>query len=495
MPTQTDQQRQNSFQAAGLPYTPTPISVAGLNTNEAPAIVPQHMEPTLPTGAIDASINSLVNATSPEQTQSNDIQSRILSSLDKLGTKGARQNELQTAAGLPAQNQQLQDVVNQLQGLQKESLAIPLQIQQEAQGRGVTEGGVAPIQAARLRENAIKSLGLAAIGQTLQGNITLANQTIQNALDAEFAPEQGKLDTLNKLYEFNKDALTRADSKRSEQLGILLNERTRLLEVDKANKNEIYNIGKIAGQYGADSATIQKIFASKTREEALAAAGTSLVDPKAQYELEGARLDNVLKKAQIAKEQKETSLLGEQTAADKKAEQEALKSAETAIPLLQDKIGSIDALKTSRGLTGSVGPYAIARWTPFSIDKGDRINFIAGVEQLTSKETLDALVNLKAQGGTLGALSDGEREMLQGAATKIGNWALKDKNGKVYGYEVSEGDFKAELDRIKELSQRALNKARGSVFADDEKSVLDEAFPAMNGSTPSGLVSGIKFYQ
>ena len=130
--------------------------------------------------------------------------------------------------------------------------------------------------------------------------------------------------------------------------------------------------------------------------------------------------------------------------------------------VLQTKIDLITSLENSDGLAGSVGAYAVSRWTPLTIDKAERLSFAGGVHQLTSQETLSSLINLKAAGGTLGALSDQERVMLQNAATKISGWEIKDKSGIGTGvWEVSEADFLAELGRIKTLAQRALARAAG----------------------------------
>jgi hypothetical protein len=132
------------------------------------------------------------------------------------------------------------------------------------------------------------------------------------------------------------------------------------------------------------------------------------------------------------------------------------------IDTLKQKVALIDSLLTSKGLAGSVGPYGVSRWTPFTADKAERKEFAAGVNQLIGQETIDTLLNLKKQGGTLGALSDNERFMLQSAASKIGSWQIKDAQGNPTGeYEVSEDAFKAELNRIKELTQKAIDQAGG----------------------------------
>ena len=129
---------------------------------------------------------------------------------------------------------------------------------------------------------------------------------------------------------------------------------------------------------------------------------------------------------------------------------------------LVSKVDLIDNLLTSPGLRGSVGTYAISRWTPFTADKADRQEFASGVQQLINQETIDTLVNLKERGGTLGALSDQERVLLQTAATKLANWMQTDDSGNPTGkFEVSEKVFKDELNRIRDLTQKAITRATG----------------------------------
>lgn len=134
-----------------------------------------------------------------------------------------------------------------------------------------------------------------------------------------------------------------------------------------------------------------------------------------------------------------------------------------AIETLQNKVKIIDDLMTSPGLAGSVGPYGVARWTPFTADAAARQDFAAGVQQLIAKDTMDVLLNLKKQGGTLGALSDQERILLQSAASKIGTWMQRDENNMPNGkFAISEDLFKKELQTIRDLTETALQRAVGS---------------------------------
>jgi surface antigen len=127
---------------------------------------------------------------------------------------------------------------------------------------------------------------------------------------------------------------------------------------------------------------------------------------------------------------------------------------------LQDKITGFTSLLNHPGMSATVGPYWFSRMTPFSIDKAAQQEFIASVEQLVQQETIDKLIQSKAAGATYGALSDGEREMLAKAASKIGSWRIT-KDGKVTGYAISEDAMKRELQTIRDLAQKARDRILG----------------------------------
>lgn len=252
-----------------------------------PLNIPPAPQPTNFTPQVDANLegfnNFLTQLNQPTETEQfgKDIQSEILKSLEGLGGERQRQEELEQEAGLTQQREQLQGIISQLTGLSREAQAIPLQVQQESIGRGRTAGGVAPLQTARLRENAIKALGLSAIGATLQGNISLAQQNIQNALDAEFEPERQRLQQLQQIYLFNRDTLEREDSKRTKQLGRLLDERSRILGERELERQKVGQITIDATQRGMDVQVLSQIQEANTPEEALliaAEAGVYLPD-------------------------------------------------------------------------------------------------------------------------------------------------------------------------------------------------------------------------
>lgn len=77
-----------------------------------------------------------------------------------------------------------------LSGVTAEATAIPIQLQKDSEGRGITTAGLAPISAAALRENALKALPiqaevLAAQAEVAaaQGDATLSENILQQAQD------------------------------------------------------------------------------------------------------------------------------------------------------------------------------------------------------------------------------------------------------------------------------------------------------------------------
>lgn len=512
MPTQTEEQRQNALRDAGIAVPTGAITSADLaavpSVDTAASPSPRDYQPK-----IDSSLEALLanfNATTPQETAQNDLGKQLEALTRTLGTESTRKNQLEQQAGLPEKNKELQSVINQLQALSKERAAIPLQIQQDYAGTGATVGGIAPIEAGRTRENTIKALGLAAIGQTLQGDITLANATIQSALDAEFEPIRNEIEVAKLNYQNNKDMLERIDKKRADNLNIILNERTRLLGIQEANKKEIYDIGKLAGQYGADSGTVQKIMAASTREEAAALAGTFLQDPMAKQQLENAKLANVLTKAQINKTNYELSVLkkyggmspSEYRAYQKEqkkeiddAKDEAQKSFLQA-QALDEKATKIDAVLNSKALDAVIGPTFLTRslgrteggsetvasfFTGGLLRSGAELygadDVVANIEQIISKEFLDNLIEVKAQGATFGALTKPEQDALTAAALSIGQTRIKRGKGedaKVVGYDMSEAAFRKELETVQTLARTAYERSVGKSFTPEEEKLLNE---------------------
>src|SRR3990167_6711938 len=412
---------QQASQATGVAYSPsTSISSADLAPVKPLNLPPAPQAPDYQgiTSAIPQIDLSQFQAPSKTEETQSDISKMILQLTESGGGRGQAQLQAEQQVGLPQLRQQLQDAANQLQAIQKEQAAIPLQIQQEFTGRGATRAGTAPIETGRLRENAIKALSVSAIAQTLQGNLSLAQSQIDRAIDLEFDAEEQKLKYLQTAYQLNKDVLEREDKKRSTALQVQLAERERLLDEQKENKKRIFDVSLQAAQSGADNATLTKIQGARSPQEAITIAG-SFLGEEFRQKLEQQKFERDLQKAQFnlsyEKFQEDVRQFDMDYALTKQKfeydqwkkmqEQDPVAAAEASSEILDNKINLIDSLLGNIGLQSAVGPTFLGRLTKIvDVPLGITQNFIAGVEQLVNKETIDTLVNLKARGGTLGAL-------------------------------------------------------------------------------------------
>ena len=275
-------------------------------------------------------------------------------------------------------------------------------------------------------------------------------------------------------------------------------------EVSDAIKNinpdstSIQTLAKTIAEKGATQDVISKVLSSGSYNEALVNSGNwlSQLNPTE-------KLDYQVKLADLIYKQKQTSLLGEPTVAEKKAEAALLKKSEGVIPVLQDKLILLDSLTDkadySMGLGESlrVGPNALSRKTPSAwgllnpvqisaalLDMtGVGSKFAGAVHRLASQEFLDKLIDVKQQGAVFGALSDMEGDSLRAAATQINAWEMKNNNGVPLGiWDVSQSDFDAELNRIKELTKKAISKSESDIILPEEQSLLDNIFETSNVS-------------
>lgn len=470
------------------PYTPE-----SMTSTETPVKVPPYAEPAVPdtTSLADimAKYQEQNTAQSTATTQKNDLLTNLKGLFEKQGSESARKAELETAAGIPDLNKTANELIQQI----RQNNLGAFSASQGQEDRLAPTFAISGAQAQIERQRAVKNYGLGVAVEAVNGNIALAQQNIERALAAEFDPLESQIKYQQLLLDDVKDTLTREDAKKAQSLQIALDERARILEQQKADKTEIYNVIKLAGQYGADPATLQKIQGAKTPGEALTLASKYLQDPKAQYELESARLDNIMKKEQIATEQRQRALLGQPTAAEAKAEREALANSKTAIPLLEDKVAGIDALINHPGMDTVVGPNLLARADFLLLDSditGASQQFVGAVHKLVAGETLQYLLDLKRAGGTLGALNAQELDILKGAATLINDREIKNDKGVGVGkWNMTEGDMNKELETIKKYANLALQRARGTMLSADESLTLDSIY-----DKPGATLPGLSFY-
>ena len=206
----------------------------------------------------------------PTEEQAQEKTEDISSLTEQLIGESAFTAEQETTQGLPALQQTQTDLSARLKALSNEALAIPLQLQQEAEGRGITAGGLRPLQTARLRENAIQALSVNSLLEASRGNITMAQDMVDRAVAQKYNPireaiavKTANLSLILQSPQFNLEQKNRAQA----QLDI---QNAKLKEANQAEAEEtaIKNIAIQAAQQGVSATDLSRIQGASSEVEA-----------------------------------------------------------------------------------------------------------------------------------------------------------------------------------------------------------------------------------
>ena len=210
-------------------------------------ITPQSLTPITPISVPPVPISPLIDTTGSQTTidlfnkylaSSQAPASQLSSFLENIGISGetagqefktAKAGVLSTQGAEQTAREELDAINAQLAGINAEAQAVPIRLQQEATGRGITTGGLAPLETGELRKIALRTLSLqlpAYLAQAklaaAQGKTTLAQNAFAlatNQLNKIF--DLKTTDTTN-TYNYWKDlrdkAFTLATEEQKNQL-------------------------------------------------------------------------------------------------------------------------------------------------------------------------------------------------------------------------------------------------------------------------------------
>lgn len=262
---------------------------SGVKPFAVPPQQPTQIDPSIATGAVSSVINDFTNLQNQQKQQEQSQKESAQRQMDLSGMIEGKTAYTQTAQESTGVNQesakqleyyqQLANLNAQASSLQREAQAIPIQIQQEAQGQGVTDRGVAPIQAGRLRENALKALSIAQqadiasaalTGSTLR--LAQAKEKAQQMVDLKYKPIEEALAREKELYTLNKDVLDRVDKKRSEALALAIKKEEQATAEKKQNEKDMQSLSLTVAKNGAPQRVQEIIKNAKDFNEAVIAA-------------------------------------------------------------------------------------------------------------------------------------------------------------------------------------------------------------------------------
>jgi len=258
-------------------------SDTGVVTNaqgvETQPITPERLQPATPFNITEVQEQPVfpvadlevpeIELTQPEQ-EAQGLTEQLQELTGGLTGQSAFRAEQEQEAGLPALQTMQTDLTAQLKAIQNEAQAIPLQLQQEATGRGITVGGLRPLQTARLRTNAIQALSVSSLLEASRGNIGLAQQQVDRAVAQKFDPirEQIAAKSANLQLILQSPEFSLEDKKRAQTQLNAQQAKEKQVAKQEAEELAIKNVAVEAASKGVDAVTLGRIQAAPSAAEA-----------------------------------------------------------------------------------------------------------------------------------------------------------------------------------------------------------------------------------
>ena len=292
---------------------PAPISANQLNAPQVqlpqPAYVPPPAPPPAPQIASSAAPDPYLGSQledpyqpGPYETQTADIAGKIGDLSEQYAGLPAYRSQQEQQYDIAGKKQTVTDLTNRFNTLKAAADQIPLQIQNDYQGRGATAAGVAPIQTAQLRENTIQQLGVSAMLQAANGNLSTAQDLIDSAVKAKFDPIEAELTAKQQQLQAIAPLLSAEEQRQAAKQQAKLEAQKTQLANQREDQKTIYDTMLTAAQYGADATTLRNI-QNAASPTAAAAAASAVLGKKFQSEEDQRKFDNNIKLAQLAIDQ------------------------------------------------------------------------------------------------------------------------------------------------------------------------------------------------
>lgn len=485
-----------SVQTAPVPpATPTviPSSVVD-NPPTTPPITPPTISQDIPNSALGYAKGYYDETTKALQAQQQQTgsQEALLRSLmgESMGRQGALDDATRGAGIYDAQRDLDRRLKNIRLGSDEMQNANDLftlgsgQRELRASANDITKGTFSAQETKNLRDFSMEQASRAvqlrtqiAEADLLQGDITNAQAQVNAAISAKYDPIDQALQYEQFFLQQQYNQLSTAQKAQADaRMGVLQQQQQELTDARNAVNAAVASGGAQPGELEklmqmspqdqmAYSNIIQGRVASEDRalqrQQALQSIAAS------QASIQSSRTSNLIQLAQLGNREARMALGFDPDAPLTKEEREAEEERmaqetqnQSRADSAQATVESIDSILNHPGFNSSVAPLGIGR-VAWLDSFGNKDDFIGSVEALTSRQTLDNLINLRASGTTLGALNEKEMEVLEQSATKINSWREVDGDGNVVGYDVSERAFKKELAKLQELARKARNSALG----------------------------------
>ncbi len=270
--SQIFRQGQDIYRLPDMPEIPTSLSSSDVTET---SIKPVELEPNTydsmikgldtTNKGIEANVKSIL-APLPQEKELNAVQKRQAEYTEANKTANLDlQQKTQEDYQLKQNALEVQKIMPQIARLQAEF--DNAMIAQE--GRKGTASSIYGRQALLQREKAVELAGLSAVAQAYQGNVDLARQISQDAVNAQFQDQQNYNEGLKTQLDYIYKDLDREEKKQANALNLIIAEREREIETEKQNRQGIFDIALTASEKSVSSEVATKILNAKTPEQAM----------------------------------------------------------------------------------------------------------------------------------------------------------------------------------------------------------------------------------
>lgn len=287
-----------------------------------------------------------------------------------------------------------------------------------------------------------------------QGDIELAQQFAQDAVDAKYAPYKQFIENYTNTLEVLKPLLSSAETKQLKKQELIASQKLTEIEEQKADQkiSQGFILNAIQGK------APQNIVDQAREIVAKGGTSTDIAETLGEYSLSGAeRLDLAFKNMEMKRLSNEIAL-GSIEGFD------GLPMTEEEADVMVSGIESVKALMNNKKLAKSSGGLLDRGW----FVGADRAEWLADVTSMINSLTLDTFIEAKAKGATFGAMSEGEWEILKASATPLAEKMVKfkfgAKKGKVKRFTGTDEGLKADIGKIYEAQKQNYEARTGTPY-------------------------------
>lgn len=264
--------------------TPTTVNASAFSNPQS------FTTPTVPVTGYGSLIHSLQAGVQPLEQQANQQSSAldqqlqdVLNTQTQLGNAGTEYSNFLASPELKAQQKALADTNMQFTQARN---AFQLQNQDTQNQPGSYTQFASALLSRDQQKQAITLGNLAAVSQTLQGNIDAAKATVKETIEAKYKPLEAQLEAKKFFYSENKDKFTATQKRLADKQDKLLDIQLRKIQSDKEdarhnadNALALLKEGKIDGTKAADIMSGKLSISSALRNTAINAATALGSDP------------------------------------------------------------------------------------------------------------------------------------------------------------------------------------------------------------------------